>query len=370
MSRLQIMDLYDQNEPNRNDVFSQKTDSKMHVSTSHNKVEYNLEWLDKMEETIRYLDNILRNPNRFIVNEEEVIKIEMARKIGVESIKHLSRNTNLIQEYDRKTGDVKPSKILNINKEESYNTYENRFIYSLIQNMKLYIAKKKNFVQGDSSYKGEKKIEYTATSSLGSEKVNISLNMQSKIDESKVDDSGPSFADRISKLELQISDLTNSEVYKTLAKLHVAMVTSPIKKTNVILKNVNFQYAVSLWNYLQEHVDDDTIRDDKAGEFDDDGKFKKYLDESFLLNYLVMNSIDQENTCEVNKVELTERLVGNMVEKLVDLDIGMTEEQLKDVVARQYTVIKYKSVVNDKKIQEIFKNNISKYLDKINEIKI
>ena len=148
------------------------------------------------------------------------------------------------------------------------------------------------------------------------------------------------------------------------------MVTSPIKKTNVILKNVNFQYAVSLWNYLQEHVDDDTIREDKAGEFDDDGKFKKYLDESFLLNYLVMNSIDQENTCEVNKVELTERLVGNMVEKLVDLDIGMTEEQLKDVVARQYTVIKYKSVVNDKKIQEIFKNNISKYLDKINEIKI
>ena len=33
---------------------------------------------------------------------------------------------------------------ININKEESYNTYENRFIYSLIQNMKSFIARKKS----------------------------------------------------------------------------------------------------------------------------------------------------------------------------------------------------------------------------------
>ena len=58
-------------------------------------------------------------------------------------VKHLSRNTNLIQDYNQKTGEVKPSKILNINKEESFNTYENRFIYTLINNMKLYIERKK-----------------------------------------------------------------------------------------------------------------------------------------------------------------------------------------------------------------------------------
>lgn len=35
----------------------------------------NYEWLTIMEDTIRYLDNILRNPNRFIVNEEDIVKI-------------------------------------------------------------------------------------------------------------------------------------------------------------------------------------------------------------------------------------------------------------------------------------------------------
>ena len=51
-----------------------------------------------MEETVRYIDNILRNPNRFIVNEEEIVKVELARRITVESIRHLSKHTNFIQE--------------------------------------------------------------------------------------------------------------------------------------------------------------------------------------------------------------------------------------------------------------------------------
>lgn len=55
-----------------------------------------------METTIPYIDNIFRNPNRFIINEEEIVKIELARKVTVESIKHLAKHTNLIQDVDPK----------------------------------------------------------------------------------------------------------------------------------------------------------------------------------------------------------------------------------------------------------------------------
>ena len=82
--------------------------------------------------------------------------------------------------------------------------------------------------------------------------------------------------DRIEKLELQISDLTSSQVYQNIDKKHISLVTSPIKKTNVILKNVNFQYAVRLWNYMQTHMDDDTVKEknntdyfENQDEFDD-----------------------------------------------------------------------------------------------------
>ena len=114
MSNLKILDLYNSTSDNKIDDFTKKSNSSLSVKVDYNKTECNYEWLDIMEDTIKYIDNILRNPNRFIVNEEDVIKIELARRVTVESIKHLSKNTNLIQDIDKKTGDVKPSKILNI----------------------------------------------------------------------------------------------------------------------------------------------------------------------------------------------------------------------------------------------------------------
>ena len=290
MGSLKVLDLYNQASVNKIDSFVKKTNSNLHVTRDYDKVDCDYEWLDIMEDTIRYLDNILRNPNRFIVNEEEVIKIELARRVTVESIKHLSRNTNLIQDYNKKTGDVKPSKILNINKEESYNTYENRFIYSLIQNMKSFIARKKNAGVIESSCTNNKSFEYNATTKVGDELVNVSMNLASKMhtkgDKNNAD--GLTIADRIEALELQIADLTNSEVYKNLAKLHVALVTSPIKKTNVILKNVNFQYAVKLWNYMQENIDGNTKREKENQNYQDNGELKQYVDETFLLNYIII----------------------------------------------------------------------------------
>lgn len=375
MANLEIVDLYNNTNNSKINKFANHIGSKLHVSLDMEKVDGDYEWLTYIEDTIVYIDNILRNPNRFIVNEEDIVKIELARRVTVESIKHLSRNTNLIQDYDKKTGDVKPSKILNINKEESFNTYENRFIYSLIQNLKFFINRKKNSLVYEFHYKNNKKLEYNALAHLGNEQVNLSLMIDSKMNNNEkiVNDDGYDIASRIERLELRISDLCNTEVYKNLAKLHVALVTSPIKKTNVILKNVNFQYALKLWNYLQEHVNDETSNHDKnKKEYEENGQLKKYLDESFLLDYLVVDKIDDnsKNVSEVSSEEVTERLVGNVVEKLIDINQEISEDQLKEIVAKQFTVIKYRNVVTDRKIAKIYKDAISKYMKKISDINL
>ena len=373
MNELEIINLYEQSDDNKNKDFYENINSNLRVVTNYDKTSTNFEWLDIMEDTIRYLDNILRNPNRFIVNEEDIVKIELARRVTVESIKHLSKNTNLIQDIDKKTGDVKPSKILNINKEESFNTYENRFIYSLIKNMQFYITRKKRNISNSSmSLKDNKRMEYNATSKLGKENVNISMAIDSKMDQkhNEKDESGLSITERIEKLELQISDLTCSQVYQTIDKMHISLVTSPIKKTNVILKNVNFQYAVKLWNYMQTHSDDDTEREKSNKDYQENGELKKMIDESFLLDYLVLDSVNKKEAKKAPKEKLSEKLVGNMIEKVISIDSTIDEEKLKEIVGKQYSVIKYKTVVNEKQIEKIFKKHLDKYLDDINEIKI
>ena len=371
MNELEIMNLYTEAKEDKNNKFFENINSNLHVKTAYDRVNTNFEWLEIMEDTIRYLDNILRNPNRFIVNEEDIVKIELARRVTVESIKHLSKNTNLIQDYNKETGDVRPSKILNINKEESFDTYENRFIYSLIKNMKFYIDRKKRNLVEESYSKDDKKLEYSANSSLGKEKIDITMTINSKKDDKKSnkDDSGLTISERIEKLETQISDLTSSSVYQTIDKKHISLVTSPIKKTNVILKNVNFQYAVKLWNYMKTHMEDDTKKDKGNNDYYDDGKIKKLIDESFLLDYLVLDSIGKEEE-KVSKTELSEKLVGNMIEKVITMDSTIDEKKLKDLIDKQYSIIKYKTVVNEKQIEEIYKKYMDKYLEDIKLIEI
>ena len=116
MEGLGISSLYDNADEKRITSFTKKTKSDMVVDLHYDKVEADFEWLDLAEDTMRYLDNILRNPNRFIINEDEIVKIEKAKRVTVDSIKHLARNTSLIQDIDPVTEEVKPSKILNINK--------------------------------------------------------------------------------------------------------------------------------------------------------------------------------------------------------------------------------------------------------------
>lgn len=204
MSELEIVSLYEKTNEEKNKKFYDNIDSSLSLSVQSEGEEVNFEWLEIMEDTIRYLDNILRNPNRFIINEEDIVKIELARRVTVESIKHLSKNTNLIQDYNKKTGDVRPSKILNINKEESFDTYENRFIYSLIKNMKFYIDRKKRNLVTESYSKDNKKMEYSAKSNFGKEKIDISMTINAKKEEKKdsTNESGMTIPERIEHLEM------------------------------------------------------------------------------------------------------------------------------------------------------------------------
>ncbi len=139
MKDLSVNDLVDQMEESKLNDFVNGMDSNMRVQTDYARDSFDDQWLDLFEFTMPYLDKIFRNPKRFIRNEEEIIKIESAKKVGVESIKHLAKHTNFVQDIDEDTGDVIPSKLLNVFKEETFNTYENRFVYTLIQYMLQFI---------------------------------------------------------------------------------------------------------------------------------------------------------------------------------------------------------------------------------------
>ena len=378
MNNLGILDLYEKcSENNTLQEFAEKTESTLKVEMEKKTATLDIEWLEIIELTIPYLDNIFRSPNRFIVNEEEVVKIEQAKKITVETIKHLSKNTNFIQTIDEKTGDVTPSKLLNVRKEESYDTYENRLIYTLIQNTKMFINKKKeellnlaNVEDEENQNKNNKILEYNAISSVKDEKIEIKLNFNSHLDSSgdMSKERTSLIMERIQAVERKLQTLTYSEPYQVIDKQHITLVREPIKKTNVVLKNVNFQYAMKLWSYLRENYEGSFEEDSENRNYTDEGELKQLVDETFLLQYLAMKTLDDDQLeNEVTQKQLQENIIEQMIEKMVDMDTEITEDQLQRMIVGKYEVVKYKKMEIIKDIQQIFRSHLEKYEEQIEQ---
>ena len=376
MDKLEVVDLYENANKTKIDEFTNKTNSTLKVNIDKKRKVKEFGWIEMMAFTIPYLDNILRKPNRFIVNEEEIVKIEQAKKVSVETIKHLSKNTNFIQTVDKETGDVTPSKLLNVRKEETYNTYENRLVFTLIQNMNRFIKKKKENLtkispesENNTEEKDNKMLEYSATSTVEDEQIEVNLSLNSKLvpNSGKDTEELSTIIAQIDEIEKKIQGLQSTEVYKTLAKEHVLEVREPVKKTNVILKNVNFQYAMKLWDYLRDNFEDKDTSTEEQKDYMDNGNLKKMVDETFLLHYLTMKTLDNDDIEEKKdtKEEMQKNVVDQMIDKMLEINENLSEEQIKNLIAAKYEVIKYKKLAVIQEIQKIFRDHIKSYMKKI-----
>lgn len=373
MDSLDVIELYEYSNKDKVKKFIDSAESSLKVQSEKKYVTRDVEWMNLIEEAIPHLDHVFRTPNRFIQNEEEIVKIEQARKVSVETIKHLSKNTNFIQTVDE-NGDVIPSKLLNVRKEETCNTYENRLAYTLIQNMKFFINKRKKSLEEslgmgkDDENKDNKQLEYNAKSKLNDEDVDINVSISSKLDSQgkNSQEKNKNMIERIEAIERKITDIESNDVYKILDKLHVIPVKDPIKKTNMILKNVHFQYIMKLWEFMKDNFDTQTNATEENKDYMDNGQLKKMMDEAFLLQYLVMKTLDEDETEKQDtQKQVKAMVIEQMLDKMLDLDEEITEEQLQQMVAEKYEVIKYKKMAVLQDIQKIFKKNIELYEEKV-----
>ena len=156
------------------EIFTKGTKANTTVKKIINKVTVDYSWVDIVDEAIPALDSIIRNPRRFITNEEDVIIIEKTKKVTQEAIKHLATHTQLIQSID-KDENVKPSKLLNVFKEETIDLYENRFIYSLIKNLNMFLREQLTYKEQSSENKEEKSLKYEAITNYNNQDVTIIL---------------------------------------------------------------------------------------------------------------------------------------------------------------------------------------------------
>lgn len=226
------------------------------VSFNRKIIEKNIDssWLTEIEKALPHLDTVIRNPRNTIKEVEEIVPIAMSRKITVESIKHLGQHTDLIQDIDKKTGKITPSKILNIHKEETLDTYENRFVNTLIDRLYIFINIRYNKLVQTAEAQEAYSFNYDTVADSGDgRKVNISFKIET-VDSLVGGSNDTDVWARLERVKKAIEGYKGSVLCTTLGN---AFIRPPVMRTNAITKNVDLMACLTLWQFIESY--------DKAG---------------------------------------------------------------------------------------------------------
>lgn len=314
-----------------------------------------LKWVEEIEACIIPLDNIIRVPRKFIVQEEEIVPIERARKITNESIRHLAQHTNMIAKVEG--DDVTPNQILNVFREESYEVYENRFVFTLMQNLVRFIDVRYNVLFNISDDDNMASLKMESDFTRGREKIQYKLEVSAQSAGSEIEgEAGPEGENatafqRIERVKRIINEYANSSFMKELR--NCVPVRPPIMRTNAIQKNPNFKACLKLWQFIQSYNElgyEITVKESNDMV---SAEYMNELNRMTALNYMMLkaNTLSEDSVGKQKKRKLKPKLLKRLAEELV-MDYDMEEVEIQRVFVDEVKRVSRKKIEGEKKIQE------------------
>lgn len=297
-------------------------------------------WLTVVEEGIESIFNIVDKPRRFITTSEEVVPVALAKKITADSVRHLSQNTQFIASNE--AGEIQPTRILNVTTEESYDLYENRFVYHLIQRLFAFVDKRTDIIFW----------------STGDETCNV-MSMESKIDDA--------YEEISYKVEMTIknrqsyveNDTDNMNLFKRIDRVRrmsrtlrassfcdimngCAKVRSPIQRTNLMMKDPDYRACYKLWQFIEgyDEVGYTIEEQDSALQFDEEYLLQMYI--NMITNYTVFKSLLESDPRKMSELATEKRepvkpkFIKKIEEQIVE-DRNIEDVEIRKVFVEEVT---------------------------------
>lgn len=297
-------------------------------------------WLTVVEEGIESIFKIVDKPRRFIATKEEVVPVALAKKISADSVRHLSQNTQFIA--TNAAGEMQPTKILNVTTEESYDLYENRFVYHLIQRLFAFVDKRTDVIfwaTGDETcnvMSMESKVDDAY------EQISYKVEMTVKNKQSLVENDTDNMSvfkriDRVRRMSRVLRQSSFCEIMNGCAKVH-----SPIQRTNLMMKDPDYRACYKLWQFIESYdeVGFSIEEQDSAMEFDEEYLLQMYI--NMITNYTVFKSLlesDPRNMSEIaveKKEPVKPKFIKEIKEEIVD-DPNIPDVEIRKVFVEEVT---------------------------------
>ena len=279
------------------------------------------EWISVIEDSLDAINNVIEKPRRFITTEQEVVPVSLAKKISADSVRHLSQNTQFLAPSD--DGGVHPTKILNVSMAETYDLYENRFVYHLIQRLLTFVDRRTDVIFWSTG--NEVRNRFTMHSKIGDAYEEIEYNVEMTVkDRQNFAENDADNMDtfmRIDRVRRLVMALRGSSFCQLMKGCSV--VRSPIQRTNLIMKDPNYRKCFQLWQFMERYdkVGYSIQVKDSALAFDDEYLTQMYT--NLINNYAVFKSLvsDDRNLTELaseQREPVVPKFIKEIKEELVD----------------------------------------------------
>ena len=262
-------------------------------------------WLTIVEEGIDAIFNIVDKPRRFIKTSEEVVPVALAKKITADSVRHLSQNTQFINQ--NAAGEIEPTKILTVTTEESYDLYENRFVYHLIQRLFTFVDKRTDVIFWSTGDETCNVMSMESKVDDAYEEISYKVEMTIKNRQSYVENDSDHMdlfkrIDRVRRMSRTLRQSPFCEIMKGCARVH-----SPIQRTNLMMKDRDYRKCYQLWQFIESYDEVGyTIEEqDSALQFDEEYLLQMYI--NFITNYTVFKSLLEGDPRKMTEIATEKR---------------------------------------------------------------
>lgn len=261
------------------------------------------EWISMIEDSLDAINTIIEKPRRFITTEEEVVPVSLAKKISADSVRHLSQNTQFLAPSE--DGSVHPTRILNVNTVETYDLYENRFIYHLIQRLLTFVDKRTDVIFWSTGNEIRNRFKMHSKIDDAYEEIEYNVEMTVKNRQSFAENDADNMdvfmrIDRVRRLVMALRGASFCQIMNGCSA-----VRSPIQRTNLIMKDPNYRKCYQLWQFMERYdkVGYNIDVQQQALAFDDEYMVQMYT--NLINNYTVFKSLtdDERNLQELESVQ-------------------------------------------------------------------
>lgn len=298
-------------------------------------------WVEAVENCMSAFQNIIMNPRNFIVEKEEIVNVAVARQATPEVLRHLTTHGKYIDDITK--DNVRPNHLLNKFKEDSWNTYENRFTYTLLEKTTDFVSKRFEAIfnnMGD-EFGAFLKVDANAKNETDTIATHMDIRIRQNEDYLQDDAESESLFSRISKLNEQLKSFNDSQFAKMMIKY--PRVKNPIVKTNAIQKNPNFKACYKLWVFLYNYHDVGYEINVYEQNSEITPTFEQDIYNSIFVNYLILkNYLAKEEDRLIDtkrrfkKRVLKPRYVKKIIEEIVG-NFDVTDVEIRKVLIEEFT---------------------------------